>query len=62
MESSELCDAQQDMESMPHFVEECDNVVMSHQRWLIRSGFGKVRNHRGKRVATGSVGLVEAII
>ncbi len=45
MESRVFDPAQQAMEYMSHFMEEGNDVIMSHQRWLGWSWFGKVSNH-----------------
>jgi hypothetical protein len=40
MEARELRAAQQAVKDMSHFVEERDDIVVTHQRWTIRSRLG----------------------
>jgi len=40
VEARELRMAQQAVEDVAHFVEECNNIVVAHQGWSLRSGFG----------------------
>ena len=40
MEARELRAAQQPVKDMTHFVEKRDDIVVTHQRWTIRSRFG----------------------
>lgn len=40
------------MERMPHLVENCNDICMSHQSRLIWCGFRDVRNKSGYWIAT----------
>lgn len=60
MEPAELCLAEETMEDMSHFMEESHYVVMSHERGLVRSWFGKVGYHSSDWVAPVSVGTLVA--
>lgn len=43
------------MENMSHFMEESHHVIMTHQRWLFRGGFGEVGNHSGEGVGAFAI-------
>jgi hypothetical protein len=60
VEASILRLAQQPVEDMAHLVEECNHIVVPHQRRLVRGGFGQVRNHGSERVAALAVGKIVA--
>lgn len=60
MESCKLGLAEQTVEYMTHFVEECHNVVVAHECWLIRSRLGQVGDHGSHRIAALSVRMVVA--
>ena len=55
MESGKASFTQQTMEYMTHLVEECNNIVVAHQRRFVRGGFGQISNHGCQWVATRSV-------
>ena len=44
------------MKDMPHLVEKCHNVVMSHERRFLRRWFSKIGYHSGSRVTAFSRG------
>jgi hypothetical protein len=46
------------MENMSHFVEECDDIVMSHQCRPLWRRFREVRNHGSKGIATLAIQAV----
>jgi hypothetical protein len=58
MESSKLRPAKQAMENMSHFMEEGDNIVVSHQRRSLWGRFREIRNHGGEGIATLAIQLV----
>lgn len=58
MESTKLSPTQESMENMSHFMEECDDIIMSHQRRSIWGRFRKVRNHSSERIAALATGEV----
>ena len=60
MEPRELGLTQQTMEYMAHLVEERDDIVMSHQSRLSRSGLCKVCDHSSQWIATAAVRFVVA--
>lgn len=60
MEAGKLRVAQETMEDMAHFVEECDHVVVSHQGRLIRGGFRQVCHHGGERITALAIREVMA--
>lgn len=60
METGKLGPTQQTMEYVSHLMEERDNIVVSHQCWLVGCWFGKVSDHGSKGVATLSTRQVVA--
>jgi hypothetical protein len=60
MESSVFRLAEQTVEYMSHFVEKCDNVVMAHKGWLIRSRLSQVSDHSSQRIAALPIRMVVA--
>ena len=60
VEPSEFRLAQQPMEDMPHFVEERHDIVVAHERGLIRGRLRKIGNHGRQWVTARTVGLGES--
>ena len=52
MESRILGFAQQTMENMAHLMEECHDIVVSHQSRFLRSRFRQIGDHRSQRIVT----------
>ncbi len=58
MESRELRLTEETVEDVTHLMEECDNIIVSHESWFTGSGLGEVGNHGCQGVATRAIGLV----
>jgi len=48
MKAGELRPTQQPVEDMSHLMEKSHDIRVSHQRWLVPSWLGQVRNHCGE--------------
>ena len=57
VEARKLRAAQQTMKYMTHFMEECDDIIMTHQRWTFGRRFGEVCNHRSQRIQALAIGV-----
>lgn len=60
MESRKLRLTEEPVEDVTHLMEECDNIVVSHESWFTGSGLSEVGNHGCQGVATRTIGLVIA--
>lgn len=58
MEPSEFCLAQEPVEDVAHFMEECHDIIVAHESRFVGCGLGKIGDHSRQWVAAFPVRAV----